>query len=58
MAKLYDVTLSIVDGRDIVDSFEEEAVRNDQLGSAMDALLESAAEEYNLTDFGFQFTFE
>ena len=58
MAKLFDVTLSIVDGCDIVDTFEEEAVREDNILSAMEELLDTARDEYNLTDFGFQFNFD
>lgn len=57
MAKLFDVTLEVMDGSDAVDSYEEEAVRSDELGDAMQALLERAQDEYNLTDFGFQYTF-
>lgn len=57
MATLYDVTLSIMDGRDIVDTFEEEAVREDDINDTMQELLSQARDEYNLTDFGFQFEF-
>lgn len=57
MAKLYDISLDIMDADDIMDTYEEEAVRADELGDAMETLLEKAREEYNLTDFGFKYTF-
>ncbi len=58
MATLYDITLTIVDGKDPIDTFEEGGVRDDEKLGVMEALLEQATEEYNLSDFGFQFTFE
>jgi len=58
MAKMFDVTLQIMDGGDVMDSYEEEAVRADELGEAMDKLLTQAQDEYNLTDFGFQYSFD
>lgn len=57
MAKLFDLTLEVVDGIDPVDVYEEEAVPVDQLGDAMQQLIETAFDEYNPTDFKFSFSF-
>lgn len=57
MAKLYDIALDVMDADDIMDTYEEEAVRADEISDAMETLLERARDEYNLVDFGFKYTF-